>query len=70
MNDLAKWAWAGAGPGWAAWEYQEAAPGHPRIFPGLREVSMAEVQRWAQTQTNPLPRGHPQSLRGRETAFC
>lgn len=69
MNDLAKWAWAGAGQGWATWKYQEAAPRHPRIFPRLREVSMAEVQRWAQTQTNPLPRGHPQSLRGRETVL-
>lgn len=69
MNDLAKWAWAGAGQGWATWKYQEAAPGHPRIFPGLRKVSMAEVQSWAQTQTNPLPRGHPQSLRGRETVL-
>lgn len=38
-------------------------------FPVLREVCMAKVQLWAPTQTNPLPRGHPQPLRRRKTVL-
>lgn len=70
MNDLAKWAGrCGAGMGYV--EASEAAPRHPRIFPRLREVSMAEVQRWAQTQTNPsAPRASPVTARGGKSAFC
>lgn len=50
MNELPKWAWAGAGKGWAMWEHREAATGYPRIF------QCSERSPWQRSSSGRRPR--------------